>query len=448
MNAAGVITAKKKGVATITVKTFNGKKATCRVTVKPAPKNLTFPQTAVTLGVGETLPMAAQRDAGSAGAIRYSFDAKGVATLKGGVLTGAAEGETTLTAATYNGKTATLAVTVAPAPTTLTLPISAANLAVNATDSLKSKLTLKPVIDPGSHSAFTYTSSNEKVASVSVRGVVTAKKKGTATITVKTYNGLTASVRVTVKDPTARALLVGQSAFKALGSAGRNAGDVRLMYNALRTVRSPDAGAYAGHITKKYNLTAAGLRSAISTAFSGADEDDVSLFFIATHGITNRGAHAGALVMTDNGYTSSGVFLDSDLMRLDDLAACLSKVKGRVIVIVEACGSGAAIKSNDVRRAKGAADADEDAFARAVVEAFAAADPGASPRAGRGRAPPRAGASFATSSLCVLTASDIAVVAMRAPRPWAGISSPGGWRTASVPRGPCPPTATRTARSL
>lgn len=45
----------------------------------------------------------------------------------------------------------------------------------------------------------TYTSSNKKVAVVSSTGKVTGKKKGTATITVKTGNLLTAKCKVTVK---------------------------------------------------------------------------------------------------------------------------------------------------------------------------------------------------------------------------------------------------------
>jgi hypothetical protein len=44
-----------------------------------------------------------------------------------------------------------------------------------------------------------FTSSNKKVATVSATGKVTAKKKGTATITVKTVNGKTAKCKVTVQ---------------------------------------------------------------------------------------------------------------------------------------------------------------------------------------------------------------------------------------------------------
>ena len=46
----------------------------------------------------------------------------------------------------------------------------------------------------------TFKSSNKKVASVNVAGKITAKKKGTCTITVKT-NGITLKCKVTVKNP-------------------------------------------------------------------------------------------------------------------------------------------------------------------------------------------------------------------------------------------------------
>ncbi len=51
---------------------------------------------------------------------------------------------------------------------------------------VKKKATLKPVILPlTSTEKITYKSSNKKVATVSAKGVIAAKKKGTATITVK-----------------------------------------------------------------------------------------------------------------------------------------------------------------------------------------------------------------------------------------------------------------------
>lgn len=71
-----------------------------------------------------------------------------------------------------------------------------------ATLGVGQKLTLKPVTTPQyTLDKFTWTSSNPKVCSVNANGQITALKKGTATITVKTTKGKTATCKVTVKSP-------------------------------------------------------------------------------------------------------------------------------------------------------------------------------------------------------------------------------------------------------
>ena len=69
----------------------------------------------------------------------------------------------------------------------------------NATLKMKQKMTLKPVRLPfTSMEKITFKSSNNKIATVNSKGVITAKKKGKATITVKAGNK-TAKIKVTVK---------------------------------------------------------------------------------------------------------------------------------------------------------------------------------------------------------------------------------------------------------
>lgn len=64
------------------------------------------------------------------------------------------------------------------------------------------KLTLKPSTTPQyTLDKFTWTSSNPKVCTVNSKGQITALKKGTATITVKTTKVKTATCKVTVKSP-------------------------------------------------------------------------------------------------------------------------------------------------------------------------------------------------------------------------------------------------------
>ena len=86
----------------------------------------------------------------------------------------------TITVRTDNGKKASAIITVKPAPKKVRLNVAKVTLGV------KKKLTLKPAILPVTTlDALTFKSSKPSVASVSANGVITALKKGTAKITVK-----------------------------------------------------------------------------------------------------------------------------------------------------------------------------------------------------------------------------------------------------------------------
>ncbi len=61
------------------------------------------------------------------------------------------------------------------------------------------KVTLKVTLPKGSAGKVTFKSNKPKVAAVTSKGVVTAKKKGTAKITVKTYNNKKKTVTIKVK---------------------------------------------------------------------------------------------------------------------------------------------------------------------------------------------------------------------------------------------------------
>lgn len=69
--------------------------------------------------------------------------------------------------------------------------------ALNVGKTLKLKATVEP---EDTKAKITWYSSNQKVAKVSSKGVVTALKAGTATITAKTDNGLKATCKITVKN--------------------------------------------------------------------------------------------------------------------------------------------------------------------------------------------------------------------------------------------------------
>ena len=181
-----------------------------------------------------------------------------------------------------------------------------------------------------------------------------------------------------------RALLVAEVDFYYSSTPGRatvwdhatrNRCDVDNMKAMLDKVRTPDGGRYS--VTTRYNTTRDGLSGAIKSAFAGADENDVSLFFIATHGDVEDDTpadEAGKLAMASDGEALPEEFKMSELRDL------LLEVPGKVVVIIESCGSGAAVfQSNAAVRS---ACNDAAAFDARVANLFAEADPGVVERSG------------------------------------------------------------------
>ncbi|MBQ8963781.1 MAG: Ig-like domain-containing protein [Clostridia bacterium] len=192
----GKVAALKVGKAKITVKTDNGKLASATITVKPAPTKVKLNKTKATLGVKEKLTLKATVSPSKAyTTLTWKSSKPAVAAVSSqGVVIPKKPGTAVITVRTKNGKTAKFTVTVKAAPKKVTLNRS-------GTVELKKgkKLKLKATLPDNTASALTWTSSAPKVASVDQKGNVRALKKGTAVITVKTFNGKTAKVTVTVK---------------------------------------------------------------------------------------------------------------------------------------------------------------------------------------------------------------------------------------------------------
>ena len=110
----GIVTAKSIGTAIVSITTYNGKKATCRVTVRNAPTSLQFNKTSITLKQGETFYLESQFNTGEyARTVIYNSPDKSVATISGsGVIMAKNIGTVEITGKTYNGKTQTCTVTV------------------------------------------------------------------------------------------------------------------------------------------------------------------------------------------------------------------------------------------------------------------------------------------------------------------------------------------------
>lgn len=126
-----------------------------------------------------------------------------VATVdKNGNVKAIAAGTANITVKTSNGKTATVKVTVKNPNIPITsIKINQKNPVVVIKKTIKLTASINPSNTTQSKT-LTWKSSNNKIATVDKNGVVKGIKAGTANITVKTSNGKTATVKVTVKKAT------------------------------------------------------------------------------------------------------------------------------------------------------------------------------------------------------------------------------------------------------
>lgn len=204
VSSSGVVKGIKPGKATITVTTSNGKSASCVVTVNPViPTNISIPESK-TIKVGETVSLSSTLSPSNATAtITWYSTNRNIATISSsGVVKGVSEGTALIYAeASYDfgdggwGEIMSNLCTiyVKPVPTKVEFSSSFAEVEVGNT------ITLSPTITPSNASyTLTWSSSNTNVATVSSSGVVRGVNKGTAKITVKTDNGLSATCDIVV----------------------------------------------------------------------------------------------------------------------------------------------------------------------------------------------------------------------------------------------------------
>lgn len=196
VSSKGIVTAKKTGTATITAVYKGGKKATSKITVKKAPTSVSLNYTSATIGIGEkSLDIDSTLHGGYSRLRSWSSSNTKVASVNGsGVVTGVSAGTATITCTTFNGKKAVCKVTVKKAPTSIAIKNFNTKVQYGT-----SQYKLKIQLSSGSASRLiTYKSSNTAVAKVSADGIVTGVKKGTAEITAVAYNGLAATVKISV----------------------------------------------------------------------------------------------------------------------------------------------------------------------------------------------------------------------------------------------------------
>ena len=203
-----VIKAVGTGTANIKITLFNGKTATCKVTVKPAPTSVKINPTALTLGKGESYTVSESTSKGSyanGANLKWTSTNTRVATVQKGkgnkaVIKAVGTGTANIKITLFNGKTATCKVTVKPAPTSVKINPTALTLGKGESYTV-SESTSKGSYANGAN--LKWTSTNTRVATVQKgkgnKAVIKAVGTGTANIKITLFNGKTATCKVTVK---------------------------------------------------------------------------------------------------------------------------------------------------------------------------------------------------------------------------------------------------------
>ena len=195
---SGLITAVAPGSATVTVKTFNNKKAKCKVTVAAGPAEVSLAVSSVTVGVKQSFalsPVFLASDGQVMEGVQFTAgtsNAKAATVSAKGVVKGVKKGTATVTVTAFNGVKATCKVKVVNAPGKVTLSLSKTSICVGETTQAK------PVFPSGTMASCTYSSSDKTVAVVDKDGNVTGVGEGSAVIKVRTHNSKTAKVTVKV----------------------------------------------------------------------------------------------------------------------------------------------------------------------------------------------------------------------------------------------------------
>lgn len=173
---------------------------TTPTTVSVTGVNMSVTTLALEVGQNSTISVTVNPSNATNKSVTWSSNNTGVATVDSNGKVVAVSTGTAVITVNASGKTATCTVTVSAkkvAVTGVSLNQTSKLLDVGATFNLVA--TVNP--NDATNKAVTWTSSDASIASVNTTGVVTAKKAGTATITVKTADGnKTAICTVTISD--------------------------------------------------------------------------------------------------------------------------------------------------------------------------------------------------------------------------------------------------------
>ena len=280
VNEAGLVTATGAGSATVTVKTYNGKSAKCKIKVLPAPASIVFTCGTLALAVDQQTrlnPTAFSADGKqTVAAVTYAVDpgSQDAGCIQvdsaSGTITGVRRGQAVVNATTHNGVVASCAVIVAPAPKAVELSASTLSLGVGEVSNQLIATTVAPDGEDTCSNVVKWSSSNKKVARVDAStGAITGVKKGSCTVTVKTSNGKTAKCKITVKKAPGKITLSPKNGVLTVGTYGRYKVTLPKGTCGSVTYKSSDPSIATVDETGYVVGVAAGMTDIIATTYNG-----------------------------------------------------------------------------------------------------------------------------------------------------------------------------------
>ncbi|MBR3134865.1 MAG: Ig-like domain-containing protein [Clostridia bacterium] len=202
VDETGKITGKKNGETIVIARTTNGKEAVSKVRVGTYPKAIVINKEEVKIDLSkkrtEKVEVRVEPEDASNKEVEIENSNERVATIdKEGKITAKENGDTELTFKTANGIEKKIKVKVETSAIGVKLDKNYVQLDLSQNKESIVKATVEP--STASNKEVTYTSSNERVATVDKNGKITAKGNGETNIIVKTTNGKEAVCKVEVQ---------------------------------------------------------------------------------------------------------------------------------------------------------------------------------------------------------------------------------------------------------
>lgn len=344
---AGVVRGLAVGSYTVTVTAANGVSAKCAVTVLAAPSGVTLSPKRITLAAGFEARLTAKLPANTMASLTYtSSDAKVAAVDGEGNVTAVAPGTAVVRVETHNGKSDECAVTVTEA--TGGFSVSPTSV-VGSPGDAGVQLTWR-FADGETPSAVTFESADPSVAAVSPEGYISFVGAGTTVVTATAKEGWVATVEVTVlsdaQDPVSYRIFAAYSYYDSLPFVKRNANGMANVFKKS----SIDGRAYATKVLG--NPSKDKLLSGISSFFKKADDNDVSIVYLCSHGHNNKSSYSSyrlSLMGYDSNKNNPKYYLTAS-----EIFASVKAIQGKVILILDSCYSGTFI--NDMKSKLNAED--------------------------------------------------------------------------------------------